>query len=225
MQNFKNLKFFAVFTSLIISVGFATYPLAFTKTAIGYALVGGFFIASIGYESMITISVLLGLPILIQWATGGFLTFFILKSRRSGMVRHKSLDNRNRQQEQKKMLREQKAFFTIGLMVGAFTLTILPVVILLLVFLTTNASYGYDADGFDAKRFSRSLGAEFVVTMIFYTNGVWNFLIYSLHYKDFRLAAKKLYRSLLSKFGIQKNVYVSERLTQTTQTAFTTVTK
>ena len=91
---------------------------------------------------------------------------------------------------------QRKLNFILSLMVGAFSLSLLPsVLVLLLLFFipgldpqspqTYNSTNNYFANSF-----------EFTTTIILASNSLWNSLIYSLRIKTFRKVALKKYKKI-----------------------------
>ena len=58
--------------------------------------------------------------------------------------------------------------------------------------------------GFDKNAFPQLFTAEVIMLILAYTNALWNFLIYSLHYREFQTGLNKLKTDVKRKFGLKK---------------------
>ena len=116
------------------------------------------------------------IPITILWIFT-ILTFCVYKKHSK---KRKKLSAANRQK--RKSMKEIRFFFTLGIMVGVFTVCFLPGAILAMFTISTT-------------KFN-SLAFIFSAVMIT-SNSLWNFFIYSAREKEFRTTSKKLYKKLL----------------------------
>ena len=118
--------------------------------------------------------------ILVMWIFT-IITFVFYK--KYSKKRQKIVSTELQKQEMKKQIR---LLFTLGIMVGTFSLCLLPLVIVVIL------------QGF----FLNSVHQYFLIlltcSMVFATsNSLWNFFIYNARDKAFRSTAKRLYKKLL----------------------------
>ena len=66
--------------------------------------------------------------------------------------------------------------------------------------------------GFNKYDFPKLFTAEVIMLLLAYTNALWNFLIYSLHYREFQAGLQKLKRDVRIKLGFKtKNEFNDKR--------------
>ena len=125
-----------------------------------------------------SIYVLTGLiiPITILWIFT-ILTLCIYKKHSKNQ---KKLFSTKKQKQ--KLMKEIRFFFTLGIMVGVFTICFLPAAVLAMTVISTKE---YDT--------SAIICSSIMIT----SNSLWNFFIYSAREKEFRTTSKNLYKKLL----------------------------
>ena len=83
-------------------------------------------------------------------------------------------------------------------MVGVFTLSISPLlVIALLPLILGNEALGIsrnlESPNFDEKKMTRYFKMEVCFAIVLMTNALWNFFVYNLHVKEFRVLLRKFF--------------------------------
>ena len=128
--------------------------------------------------SAFSILVLTGIiiPITILWIFT-IMTFFVYKRHSK---KRKKLFSTKRQKQ--KLMKEIKVFFTLGVMVGVFTICFLPAAALPMAIINT-------------IEFNST--AVICIAVMAMSNSLWNFFIYSAREKEFRTKSKNLYKKLL----------------------------
>ena len=127
------------------------------------------------YVFCIYAAILITAPIAAMWIFT-ILTFCVYKTH------SKKQKKRLRTERQRlKSLQEIKFFFTLCIMVGAFSICLLPSAILTIIVITT---------------LKLNPSAVISSTVILTSNSLWNFFIYSAREKKFRAASKSLYKKL-----------------------------
>ena len=94
----------------------------------------------------------------------------------------------------KKFIKSQEeitAAKTLSLMVGAFSICIIPATIVMIIELADPPSI--KPGEFDPKEYSKFFGLEVAFTVVLMCNGICNFLVYSLYSREFRRDCLKLF--------------------------------
>ena len=303
MQIYKNFKWWALFLSLLISFVFAVYPTFFPSGDPQAYIDIGLLIVSTGQDSLIAISVILGVPLIIQWINGIIIILIIVnrnkqitrsvgangkQKRQSKIIKRisanagytetsnrssrisKSLDlaktnaqlnkqtslqtglvgvdlerkdrirrsmnklkNSNskysegdediiqnisseerapvasmqrsqtlNRKQQKSTQEETRAAITLSIMIGAFSLSIIPCLAITIIPLAVplnELGAGRNISHFDAETYTRFFKLEQIFTVLLMTNAIWNFVVYSLHVKEFRKSFKILFGPVISR--------------------------
>ena len=117
------------------------------------------------------------LPILLMWIStiALIIVYKINLNRRRKMIAAQFQD--------RETVKQTRLLFTLKIMVGVFTLCLLPTIIIVLLQFSPNF--------FHIRGFYNS--SRVVAAIIFTSNSLWNFFIYSARNEDFRKTAKQLY--------------------------------
>ena len=164
----------------LISILLAIAPTGIIHKNFSFALVADTIVLPVVLNDVTAISiyVLTGIiiPITILWIFT-ILTFCVFKKHSK---KRKKLFAVNEQKQ--KSIKEIKFFFTLGIMVGVFTVCFLPGGILAMIVISTIE--------FNPLAFICS-------AVMITSNSLWNFFIYSAREKEFRITSKNLYKKLL----------------------------
>ena len=90
---------------------------------------------------------------------------------------------------------------TLGIMVGSFTMSLLPAAVMIAVGSLTPGVNIREPRSLDPAAFSRVYAGEFFAYVCFMFNTVWNFFIYNARNAQFRAASRRLRKRLLLRFG------------------------
>ena len=174
--------------SWLLAIVFGILPL-FTPH-LHYALVLSIAFLTLDFNGLILYSVGLFVPLLVVWIVN-ILTFTVSK-------KHSKFRRQLTKTAQKKrQLVENRLAQTLRLMVVAFTVSTLPLIILIVCSLflpTTRPTLPHEFKMKDGVVF---LVVEFVAVMLLFGNSLWNFFIYSYRNRDFRVAVKFWLRKLM----------------------------
>jgi len=168
----------------VAGILFATFPLYVHD--LRYGVVAAILISSAGRQVLILYSVIFFIPLIIMWVLT-IVTFAITKTKSFEWA------TRTRDNEQDKIALEMKLFRTLGIMVGVFTLCLLPSAIVLLLGLALPEIYFTNPETLNEQTTSRYTSAEVVVVMLLTSNSLWNCFIYSARDPKFRNASKVMY--------------------------------
>ncbi|XP_039251399.2 uncharacterized protein LOC120328901 isoform X1 [Styela clava] len=197
---FKPLKYnkhsaqrYATYTCVALwclSIFFALLP-TFVRI-IQYDLISSTFIFPNGITALGLLFVALFLPLIITWVVS-YATFEMSKKHA-----------RNRQ----KMFSsgsssiyaiEQRVARTLGIMVGVFTVCILPSVTTIVAgFFLPQTVWG-DPNNIDVYTSNVYVSSEYVAVILLTSNSLWNFFIYNMRTSGFKEATRKLYTDALQK--------------------------
>ena len=158
-----------------------------------YGLVYAILIGASGSLSAILYSIAFIVPLVIMWiiTVATFVAYKLYTDSRKTF--------RFNKQQQKDFLLQIHFLITLGIMVGIFTICVLPRVVFLIFqwFETPGECLLSNLLRLPKDKFITFLSAEVVTTIFLTSNSLWNFLIYSVRDKTFRKSSKKLYSRLL----------------------------
>ena len=157
-----------------------------------FRLADRIFINAIGQKANTFYAVVITLPLLCMWIVT-IATFVMFKFRTK---KHVKVEIPKLNDKSKKDAALQKHLMgTLGIMVGAFTASFLPAVIFPLWKLSLPLSLPNPIT-FYSQTIINSISIQSIVLILFTTNSLWNFFIYSARDKLFRKATKELYLKL-----------------------------
>ena len=179
-------------TIWIIGVIFSSLPLYVED--LGYRRITLILISSGGHAALILYLLAFVLPLLVMWT----MTIATMCSFRSQNKLSKKLSSTKRTRNNSgKASVEMRLAVTLGIMVGVFTLCVLPAgVVIAATLFTPNISL-FNPLSLNQELTNAFLSAEVAVTIILTTNSLWNFFIYSGRDTKFRKATRNRYISLL----------------------------
>ena len=188
--NFVTIKITLKFViGVWLIVGFISLLPIFINS-IPYRFCSPFLIISDGPSMRYFYLIGLCLPLVIMW----FVTVATLIFYKIHMKTHRYLRNNRKYKEYLKQ--ESRLTFTLGIMVGVFSLCVLPAIIYII--LHFSVSHG------PIKMFwlnsVTSFGYFAIICML--TNSLWNFYVYSIRNKLFTVALQKMFRQF---FNIYKS--------------------
>lgn len=169
----------------VVSVIVCTVPLYHPE--LRYFLVASILVASGGEKSLVLLTVAFLLPLLAVWifTIMTFVTSLKHAKNRSRLSVHNSSTKKNKSSIEFRLAR------TLALMVGVFSLCVIPSVIILImpfVYLQVTFTNTSVLDITAAKHFS---SAQYCIVILLMSNSLWNFFIYSGRDKNFLQAAKE----------------------------------
>ena len=152
-----------------------------------YVLVSSILVSSGGKSALILYLVAFIIPLLLMW---GFTigTFYGARKASSEWATSQRSDG-----QQSQAAIEMRLVRTLGIMVGVFTLCLLPVALVVLVSLFLPQTLLADPLNLDPKATGKFISAEVVVVLLLASNSLWNCFIYSARDSNFRQASKSLY--------------------------------
>ena len=164
----------------LISILLAIAPTGIIHKKFRYVLVFGTYVLPVLFTNVTTfliyIIIVFMAPVTAMWLLK-VSTFLVYKKYSE---KRKKIFTTKRQRQ--KLNEETKLLFTLGIMVGVFSICLLPAAIVSILVITFGAV-------------NRSLSIS--VAVILESNSLWDFFIYSAREKKFRTLSKKLYKKLL----------------------------
>ena len=177
----------AVISIWIAGVLFATFP--FYVDNLRYGVVAAILVSSAGTEVLILYSVAFFVPLVIMWALT-IITFVVARFKASEWASQTSTN------DQPQMDIEMRLVRTLGIMVGVFTLCLLPAALVLLVALGLPDIYYNQPLLLNEQSASNYTSAEVIVVLLLTSNSLWNCFIYSVRDRKFRDASKNMYGNI-----------------------------
>ena len=168
----------------IAGILFATLPLYVGE--LRYGVVAAILISSGGLKVLILYSVAFFIPLILMWILT--ITTFVVAKSKSSEWSTQTVDNGHSQMEL-----EMQLFRTLGVMVGVFTLCLLPAAIVLLVGIYLTDIYFQDPINLNEQSSSHYTAADVVVVILLTSNSLWNCFIYSARDPHFRKASSNMY--------------------------------
>ncbi|XP_076805620.1 uncharacterized protein LOC143449349 isoform X1 [Clavelina lepadiformis] len=189
----KKVALWASIVAWLLAATFASLPLYVSFLRVRIIL--WFMVTIVGRLALILLPVAFGIPLLALWVLS--IATSRASKRLSRFRKELSTDAENRAR-----LMEVRITRTLALMVGVFSLSVLPVFVLLIIsnfFPTLLLQLPRQVNINSAAAF---LDVEFVSAIFLLSNSLWNFFIYNHRNVDFQNDVKYLLRSALSKTGI-----------------------
>ena len=175
----------------IVATIFSSVPLFIEN--LRYRSIASIFVTSGGSAALILYALAFILPLLTMWVVSlaTFCAFRTHNRKTSHMMSTSKEAN-------KTTMLEMKLARTLGIMVGVFTLCLLPIaIVLILPFLISGISI-FDPETLSEKATTSYTTAEAIVVILLTTNSLWNFFIYSARDVKFWNATKDLFSHLTS---------------------------
>ncbi|XP_078482840.1 uncharacterized protein LOC144743285 [Ciona intestinalis] len=183
---------YALTTLWFFAVLFGIMPFIVPGTQ--YVLVVSILVSFGGRNALILYSVSFIIPLVLVWGTT-IATYCI--ARKHSKIRRKIMCRHGNAKDEK----ENRLLKTLSVMVLAFSFSLLPAAIVLLIPLFMTNIYFTLPRLLDTTATKFYFSVEFVTIIILLTNSLWNCIIYSLRNREFAQVAKKLYsRALWTKF-------------------------
>jgi len=189
----------AVLALWVIGVVIGILPQAVPR--IGYGLVASVLVSFTGSEAVYAYIVTFGFPLVFVWITT-LATHCASKhhSRVRKRLAHASNLNRFRRID-------SRMAATLGLIVAAFSISIVPAALVLVLPLFITNIYFSKPNSLDPSATTAYNSAEFSSLIILAANSLWNCFIYGLRNQEFRLAAKLGYSRLFQSIGLTQLSY------------------
>ena len=168
-------------TILIWLSGVVFGILPFFIVSLHYHFVSSIMVSSGGADALVLYGIAFFIPLVMMWV----LIIATFVAARSTISRNH--DKRKKLEEQMQLAR------TLGIMIGIFTFSLLPAIVLLLLphFLyNISLSQPLDLDLYGANLF---ISLEIVTVIILTSNSLWNCFIYTIRDKKLRHACKELF--------------------------------
>ena len=157
-----------------------------------FRLVDRIFINAIGQKANTLYAAVITLPLLCMWiVTIATFVMFKFRTKKHVKVEIPKLNDKSK----KDAALQKRLMETLGIMVGAFTASFLPV----LIFILWKSSLPLSLPNpitFYNETIINSISMQMIVLILLTTNSLWNFFIYSARDKLFRRATKQLYLKL-----------------------------
>nr|XP_002131825.2 octopamine receptor beta-2R-like [Ciona intestinalis]BBC53703.1 Ci-LF-5/6 receptor [Ciona intestinalis] len=188
----------------VLSIILGILPL-FIGPSLRYGLVASTLISTSGTASLYFYVVALAFPLIVMWVLS--ISTFVMTVRHNNRTR-KLVASKNKTLSSRTEIRMAR---TLGIMVGVFTLSLLPVICVILASLFLVQIYPQRISSFRIHDFSIHNSFEFVSAVILVCNSLWNFFIYNGRNDDFRMANKNMYGSLTKRFHLPAKISVTSR--------------
>nr|XP_039254029.1 uncharacterized protein LOC120331068 [Styela clava] len=166
-------------------------------SSLRYGLVASILISLLEGDAVIFYTITMIIPLVLMWITTIILLVY---SKRHTQVRRQISTRSNDQIT----ISERRLVKTLSIMVGSFTASLLPAIIVLLISMFVDDIYYDDPEYLSKTSATIYTTSEFVSVVILSTNSLWNFFIYNSRDKDFRKSAKHLLNKNCSTFGFPK---------------------
>ncbi|XP_002131810.4 uncharacterized protein LOC100185762 [Ciona intestinalis] len=186
----------------VLSIILGILPL-FVERSLRYGLIASTLISTSGTASLSFYVVALAIPLLIMWILS--ISTFVMTVRHNRQTR-KLVASKNKNFSSRTEIRMAR---TLGIMVGVFTLSLLPVICVILASLFLVQIYPQRISTFKSYDFSIHTSFEFVSAVILVCNSLWNFFIYNGRNDDFRMANKNMYGSLTKRFHFRTKISIT----------------
>ena len=167
----------------IISIILAAIPLGFLDKNLRYGVIFGTIVIPLYYDPtylsnhfFIYASFAFLIPVVSMWI---FTIMVFLFNKKHNRSRRQMVSTKSQELHLK---RQMRLMITLGIMVGVFSLCVLPAIITFItVFRVENIVEYFQ---------SRNPTSSVIVMVIITSNSLWNFFIYSARYRTFRKSAK-----------------------------------
>nr|XP_002123433.1 cannabinoid receptor type 1A [Ciona intestinalis] len=177
-------------TPIAVKVTVALWALSFLFSvlplfvpALSYTLVASILVSSAGPQVLVLYAFAFIVPLLLMWLVT-ILTFTATRSYKNSWKRLSTSDDRKAHG-----INEARLARTLGVMVGVFTLSILPSIVVLICGMFMSNIYPNLPKLLSPTATTGFTSAEVVVIFILMCNSIWNCFIYSIREQEFRRAA------------------------------------
>ena len=181
-------KRFAILSSIvcwILAIFVSVLPIFVNN--LSYAISSNVFVIYIGRMAFILYLVKIILPLVGTWIISSLIY----------IITRRALDkNKNLSTNQDNVKKQRKLNFILSLMIAAFSFSILPSVLVLVVLFFIPGIDLQSPQTFDSTNFNIVTSFELTAAIILASNSLWNFLIYSLRIRAFRKAASEIYKKI-----------------------------
>lgn len=178
--------------SWLVGIAFGVIPIFVPQ--ISYGLVLSIVFATFDLNGLLLYSVGLLVPLLIVWFIN-FCTFAVSK-KHSKFRRQLTLDARRKGQ-----MIERRLASTLRLIVGVFTINTLPLLILIVLSIFIPTIFPQYPRSFKENDAVLFVTVEFVAIMLLFGNSLFNFFIYNIKNKDFRIALGLRFAKIMECLG------------------------
>lgn len=179
----------------VIAVIFAVLP--FGVDLLRYSLVASILVSSSGPTVLILYIVIFLIPLILMWAVT--IASYVISRKYVISWRRYSVgdDSTNGQGASERQLAK-----TFGIMVGVFSLSIVPSLVVLICGVSLRTIYYHRPTELIQESATTYTSFEVVVVFILMCNSLWNCFIYSVRDKDFRDACRRMYGKAGRKVGL-----------------------
>nr|XP_018672920.2 uncharacterized protein LOC100185762 isoform X2 [Ciona intestinalis] len=186
----------------ILSIILGVLPI-FVGRSLRYGLLASTLISTSGTASLSLYVVAFAFPLIVMWVLS--ISTFVMTVRHNNRTR-KLVASKNKTLSSRTEIRMAR---TLGIMVGVFTLSLLPVICVILASLFLVQIYPQRILTFKSYDFSIHTSFEFFSAVILVCNSLWNFFIYNGRNDDFRMANKNMYGSLTKRFHFRTKISIT----------------
>ena len=181
-------KRFAILSSIvcwILAIFVSVLPIF--VNGLSYKISFNAFVLFKGKMAFFLYLVMMILPLVATWIILGLI--YIITRRALNKNKNLSTNHDN-------VKKQRKLNFILSLMVAAFSFSILPSVLVLIVLFFIPGINPKSPETFNLTNYNIVYLFEFTAIIILASNSLWNFLIYSLRIKAFRKAASEKYKRI-----------------------------
>ena len=172
-----------------VAILFSILPI-FVPT-LQYGFVSSMLVSSAGPNALIIYCVAFVVPLIGLWIVS-ILTFIVTRKHAHAGQKLTAIGSK----KSTKSSIEVRLAQALLIMVGAFTLSILPTIIIVLASLFVRTIYFTNPSELDIESAVLFSAFGFTVTVLLACNSLWNFFIYNARNKDFRVGLKVVYNKL-----------------------------
>ncbi|XP_078482101.1 LOW QUALITY PROTEIN: uncharacterized protein LOC100181847 [Ciona intestinalis] len=159
-----------------------------------YSLIASFLVSSAGTGALILYIIAFALPVVAMWIIS--VATFQMTRKHAKASSHLTADSKTKSRSI-----ETRLARTLSIMVGVFTLNLVPAAIVTIAtFLTVSVYYNLP-EYLDVSGASVFIAFEFFSFMILASNSLWNFFIYNARNAEFKAALKKQCKEVAKKTG------------------------
>jgi len=191
-------KTFAKRACLVLwSIGILFAALPTFVSSLRYWVIMSVYVASLGQNAIILYIIAFAIPMVLMWAVN-IATFYSIK--KHAKVRRDLISNSNKKTDSM----EVRLASTLSIMVGVFTLSILPSILIILPPLFLSSIYYTKPRALNLQSAIVYHAFEFIAIIILACNSLWNFFIYNGRNLEFRKAVKVMYSSTADHIGLPR---------------------
>ena len=174
---------------------FSVLPIFQPAKALFYGLAFSIIVVTLERSGIILYIIAFFLPLIIVWAVNAS-TFIVMKRQ---IARSNALTKKTKQKTKNI---EKRLAATLRLMVGVFSFNTLPLWIVFLLFVAIPNIHPNHPESLKPTAALNILSVVVVTLLLLLGNSFWNFFIYNIRNKDFRLALKTMLGNMSKKLGI-----------------------